>query len=106
LAVWVARRTVTTAEPRPEPLLFAGPIAAVADRLFDIVVCNMIASHFEPILADIRRVLVPGGKAVFSGILGEDSDAVRFSIESSGFDVTNEHGLGEWLCIWAVRGED
>jgi ribosomal protein L11 methyltransferase len=102
-AVWVAMDTVTAAGRGPHPCLFVGPIGAVGNHHFDVALCNMIAREFIPLLADIRRVLVPGGRAVFSGILGADSGPVRSSIERSGFTVTGERIMGEWSCTRTVR---
>jgi ribosomal protein L11 methyltransferase len=102
-AVWVARRTAVEQDWLARPLLFAGPIAAVGGRRFDLVLCNMITEHFRPLLPDIRRVLAPSGCAVFSGMLETELADVRSALHDVGFTVCDQRRSGEWLSLTVMR---
>jgi ribosomal protein L11 methyltransferase len=102
-AIWAARRTAI--EQGRRPLLFAGPIAAVGGRRFDVVLCNMISEHVRPLLPDIRRVLAPSGFAVLSGMLETELAGVCSGLQCTGFEVRDQRRSGEWLSLTAVRDD-
>ena len=101
-AVWVARSTTRHAGHNPTILLFAGPLAAVARRGFDIVLCNMISSQFEPLLPEIRRVLDPPGRVILSGLLTTELDRVTAAAARAGLMVESQRTAAEWSSVTAV----
>lgn len=105
-AVWVARRTAAEQDWPARPLLFAGPVEAVGDRRFDIILCNMITEQLQPLLPAVRRALAPTGVAVLSGALSSELERLRARIVAEGFSVMSQRQLGEWSSISVARDGD
>ncbi len=103
-AIWVARSTARQ-QDRPAAIGFiAGPVACLAHRRFDLALCNMVSSSFLPLASDLRRLLVDHGRALFSGILGVESEAVSCELARAGFSVASTSRLEEWVCLDAAPG--
>jgi len=105
-AIWVARRTARDQDWPARPLLLAGPISAIGQSRFDVVLCNMISEHSKPLLPDIRRVLEPAGVAVLSGLLESELAAMRTALRNAGLVARLEERRGEWLSLTAARDGD
>jgi ribosomal protein L11 methylase PrmA len=45
--------------------------------------------------------MVPGGRALFSGILAEEASAARAQLAQHGFRVTSERTAAEWVAFAA-----
>lgn len=82
----VARRTVT--DPRAEFVQAMAQNLPFADHSFDHVVCHMalmLMTPLPPVIAEIRRVLKPGGRfAAFVGATPSDDfmlEVLRMSVE-------------------------
>jgi ribosomal protein L11 methyltransferase len=73
--------------------LFTGGLEAVAAVKFDLVVANMLRSEFLPLLEGIAARLKPGGHAVFSGLLTEESESVQAALAEVGLRVIGERKL-------------
>jgi ribosomal protein L11 methyltransferase len=101
-AVWVARQTVIRNDSGRRPIVFAGPIGAVGDAGFDVVLCNMISSRFIPLLGEIGRVLSPGGRVLFSGLVANEYSEVSAALGAQGFEPYGEARLGEWVSVSVV----
>lgn len=101
-AVWVARSTIRNIGREPRILLFAGPLEAVGRGGFNIVVCNMISSQFEPLLPEIRRIMDPAGRVVLSGLLTTELEDVTNAAARAGLVVENHRMAGEWSSVTAV----
>jgi ribosomal protein L11 methyltransferase len=102
-AVWVAVETARQQDWEPCVGFVVGPVACLGNVEFDIVLCNMIAANFLPLVAELRNLLAPRGVVVFSGMLASDVEAVSESLESAGLSVLSENGLGEWVSMLATR---
>jgi ribosomal protein L11 methyltransferase len=102
-ATWVARRTAIEQDWPVQVLLFTGPITAIGTRRFDVVLCNMLAEQFRPLLTDLQRILEPAGVVVLSGMLVAELESVRSDLQRAGMAVRDEWRLGEWLSVTAVR---
>jgi ribosomal protein L11 methylase PrmA len=63
----------------------------------------MISAKSLPLVGDIRRLLVPGGTAVFSGLLGSELKAVSRELAPAGLVVCSTRQLGEWLSLTVMR---
>ncbi len=102
-AVLVAHQTAALQGSERRPLLLAGPVAALGTVLFPLVLCNMIPGHFTPLLADLTRLLAPGGVLRLSGLLAEQLDGVTADVEAHGLAVVGERRLGEWRSLTVVH---
>jgi ribosomal protein L11 methyltransferase len=78
-------------------------VGCVGNAAFDVVLCNMISAKSLPLVGDIRRLLVPGGTAVFSGLLGSELKAVSRELAPAGLVVCSTRQLGEWLSLTVMR---
>jgi ribosomal protein L11 methyltransferase len=101
-AVWVALETARQQEWRSTVSFVVGGVNCLRGSNFDIVVCNMIASSFLPLLSDLRKALAPTGVAVFSGLLAAEVESVSTAFEATGFAVRSDRFDGEWASLTAV----
>ena len=101
-AIWVASE-IARQQDWPSRVNFVlGPIGCLGDVKFDIVLCNMIASSFLPLMRDLRELLGPTGVVVFSGLLGSEAASVSTALESNGLEVVSSRFLGEWASLLAT----
>jgi ribosomal protein L11 methyltransferase len=57
--------------------IFTGSPRALADSArFDLVVANLLRSELEPLLGDLARCTLPGGRVVLAGLLATDCPAI------------------------------
>jgi ribosomal protein L11 methyltransferase len=106
VAVWEARSTAARQTWSCRPLIAAGSVDCIAGTTFDLIVCNMILTHFEPMLVGMRRVLAPGGTLILSGILESERRAVQELLAGTGMAAAGQRRFGEWISIRARhRGE-
>jgi ribosomal protein L11 methyltransferase len=103
-AMAVAHQIAGQQEWPAAPLYLAGPVAAIGRAAFDLVLCNMIPDHFDPLLADLARLLAPEGALVLSGILLTQQDAVEARLAEAGLVAAGTRPCGEWLAIRARHG--
>jgi ribosomal protein L11 methyltransferase len=52
--------------------LYAGPLEAVGDARFDLVLANLLRRELLPLTDQIAQLLAPGGVVVVSGLLSEE----------------------------------
>lgn len=104
-ATWVARRTAVEQDWPARALLFTGTIAAIGECRFDIVLCNMIAEQFRPLLPELHRILEPTGVVVLSGMLVAEIESVVSELRRAGLAMRDERRSGEWLSLTAVRSD-
>jgi ribosomal protein L11 methyltransferase len=99
-AIFVASQTVR-GQLRPLPVaLFAGAIPALAARAtFDVVLANLLPAQLEPLLGEIRGLLVAGGRAVVSGLMEDQRTAVETELARHGLVVAAARELGEWVAL-------
>jgi ribosomal protein L11 methyltransferase len=102
-AIWVALQSARQQDWHPRVRFLLGTVGCVGNSAFDVVLCNMIAANFLPLVGDIRRLLVPGGVAVFSGLLDSEFDSVSEKLASAGLVVGSTQRLGEWLSLTVMR---
>lgn len=88
--------------------LFAGTLAALrppaagaGGRRFDLALVNVIPEEIAPDLPALRPWLVPGGEAIFSGILAASGARVRADLALRGFATFAERQAGEWVALRA-----
>lgn len=103
-AVLVARQIRGQQDWSAAPRYVAGPLRCLARRGYDLVLCNMIPEHFEPLLDDLVPMLGEDGFAIFSGILLSQQAAVSQLLVRAGLLVVAERRLGEWTALRTRRG--
>jgi ribosomal protein L11 methyltransferase len=73
-------------------------------RRFDLVVVNILAKIIiemcDQHLGDTVR---PGGKAIFSGIIAEQTEAVEAALRKTGLEPTGRYQQSDWMVIEAIR---
>jgi ribosomal protein L11 methyltransferase len=76
-------------------------------RRFDLVVVNILAKIIIEMcdhhLGDTVR---PGGKAIFSGIIEEQTEAVEAALRKTGLEPTARYQQADWMVIEAKRPID
>ena len=103
-AVFVARQTVAAQPDRQEISLFAGTASALRwAGQFDVILANLIPAQLEPLLADVRALLAPGGTVVISGLMVDQREAVTSELSRIGLRVVDGREVGEWAAIVCVE---
>jgi ribosomal protein L11 methyltransferase len=99
-AVCIAHQTVVTQPQRLPVALFAGSTSALRPRaMFDLVLANMIPQEAGPLLLDLKRLLVPDGYLVLSGLMADQRAAVEAELADRGFAVKKTRELQEWVAL-------
>jgi ribosomal protein L11 methyltransferase len=71
---------------------------------FDVVLCNMLSEQFSPLLADLFRVLAPGGALLLGGFLDKEEADVRERVERAGFEPAADClAENDWRHLTATR---
>jgi ribosomal protein L11 methyltransferase len=65
--------------------LFTGPLDALGDVVFDLVVTNLFENEMLPLLGGIAAHTRPGGHAVFSGLLASEAEEAASAVTAAGF---------------------
>lgn len=71
---------------------------ALGDKVYDLVVANIVADVIIPLSAKIRRHLKKDGYFITSGILSPRAAEVREALEFNGFTVCETKQKKEWVC--------
>ena len=74
---------------------FEGPV--------DLLTANIILEPLLQLLPDVRRVLRPGGWALFSGLLGTERQVFLEALEHAGLVFAEDRSRGEW---WGVAAQN
>ncbi len=75
-----------------------------SSRRFDLIVVNILARVIIGMCAQgLGQTVRPGGRAIFSGIIAEQVDAVEAALHQTGLIATERHQQGDWVCIEALR---
>jgi ribosomal protein L11 methyltransferase len=83
---------------------FAGPASALrGEGRFDVVVANMLQEEVTPLLPDLGRLLVPGGRLVTAGQLLSRQAEWLSVLGENGFEADSLAAEGEWLGVAAAR---
>jgi ribosomal protein L11 methyltransferase len=102
-SVWVARQIAMQQERPLKPAYVIASLAAFGGGGFDLVLCNMIAERFLPLLKAIRRLARKGATVIFSGILELQRAEVLRALAANGLQLVGERQLADWLSITARR---
>jgi ribosomal protein L11 methyltransferase len=69
---------------------------------FDLVFANILKAPLIALAPDMARRIAPGGRAILSGILGEQADEVAATYRGRGFAEEHRLAQGEW-CVLTLR---
>jgi ribosomal protein L11 methyltransferase len=69
--------------------LFTGPLDALGDATFELVVANLLKNEMLPLLGGMAAHTRPGGCIVLSGLLAEEAEAVAAASAAVGFAVAD-----------------
>ncbi|MGC8740380.1 MAG: 50S ribosomal protein L11 methyltransferase [Candidatus Sumerlaeaceae bacterium] len=70
---------------------------------FDVVVCNMLLSNFEPLAELVPRFCCPGGLLCLSGFLASESEVAKTRVKQLGFEITHSEKNDEWAALLARK---
>ena len=82
--------------------LFAGEASAAAGE-FDAIFANMIWEESGPLVPVLARLLAPGGRAVFAGIIDEREEDARRGIVAARLVIESVEPEEEWRTIVGRR---
>ncbi len=84
--------------------IYEGDLAEVEPGRFNLVVANIISSVLTPRLGNIRSFIMPGGMAIFSGILAEEEKEFVKELKKKRFKVDEIFRSGDWIAVATMRG--
>jgi ribosomal protein L11 methyltransferase len=68
---------------------------------FDLITANITLNTNIEMLPEFRRILKPGGVALFSGLLDYDRETMLTNLGKFAFEVIEERSENEWIAIAA-----
>ncbi|CAN5494779.1 50S ribosomal protein L11 methyltransferase [soil metagenome] len=78
-------------------------IKNIEEKKFDVVAANIIRSVIVDNLSEILLRLKEGGKLFISGVLQEEEELIRKTLNENGIDVIEVRNKAEWLGIYALK---
>lgn len=78
-----------------------GDLVDMIDRQFDIVAANILADVIIRLLETLKRVLVPGGIVICSGMIETQRDDVLRKMRQTGFEPVDIREKDSWIAIAA-----
>lgn len=85
--------------------VFVGSVDAVRTGSVGLVLANLTADVIRDLAADMRRVLVQGGHAIWSGVLAEQRKDIEALMTTAGFEPARRIECAEWVS-WLLRTSD
>ncbi len=70
---------------------------------FDLVFANILKGPLIAIAGDMGQATQPGGRAILSGILNEQADAVVAVYDGAGFSLEQRDTIGDWTTLTLMR---
>ncbi len=72
---------------------------------FDVVLANINLRVLLDLVTDFRKMLMPNGRLLISGILETDIPRIRAAFEAAGLQLERQDILGEWASmLWTLNG--
>jgi ribosomal protein L11 methyltransferase len=107
IAAWTARENVRANGLAPWVTTASAPgfrhSALRSGAPFDLVCANILAAPLKRLAADIGRHLAPGGRAVLSGILRDQSAGVEAVFRGHGLGRAERVLIGDWVSLLLLR---
>ena len=98
--VAAANLKLNSIQPRRYEVKAANLIDETNDT-YDIIAANILTHVILELIADIRRVLNPGGIFICSGIIEKKQNQVTRALQKIGFDIIETAVKEEWVAITA-----
>lgn len=73
--------------------------AALKGRTFDIITANILADPLCQMAKDLNHALMPGGRAVLSGLLNRQAPDVIGAYAHEGITLAHQIDIGEWSTL-------
>lgn len=105
VAVKVASENVAKNDVTDKVTVFVGNLLDMAEVQAQVVVANIIATVIIDLSPAVRRVLVPGGLFIASGIIKDRWPEVQSSLIANGFKLQQVQREKEWIAVIAEKGE-
>lgn len=86
-----------------EACLHQGSIESVGGVYFDLVLANIQRSVLAPMLDQVRQVMGPRGRVIFSGLLVREQEEFRRQVEEAGLQVGQVRCRNEWIAMAAQK---
>jgi ribosomal protein L11 methyltransferase len=104
IAVAEAARCASENGLRDRLWLFAGPLEALGEVEFDLLLANLLRSEMLPLVDGMARCTALGGSAILSGLICSEEDLVLAAFEPAGFEKvearTRRDDTDDWLSLW------
>jgi ribosomal protein L11 methyltransferase len=106
MCVWVARETAQQQEWTVRGVHFlAGTLDALnGTSRFGVVLCNMVSDRMTPLLPALARHLEADGRALLSGLLAVERQAVVERLAVHRLRTVDEAVLGDWISLEVRHG--
>ena len=77
----------------------------IAERApFDLILANILKGPLIDLAPDMARHAAPGGRAVLSGLLVTQADAVLDAYTGAGFSLEQREDIGDWSTLTLIAG--
>jgi len=83
--------------------VYKADLSDVEPGRFNLVVANVVTSALTPNLGKIRTFLMPGGMAVFSGILADEEDDFVKALKKKHYRIDEIVRMGEWVAVVTLK---
>lgn len=85
-----------------------GPLAALREGAFDLVVANLLRTELLPLAAELAQQTAPGGAAVVSGLLESEANEVEEALARVGLRARDARVMGDpggerWISLVTER---
>ena len=108
IAVRVAPTTPSSMASAVHPNLSSATATAIrrsgADGPFDLILANILADPLIELAPALRAHLAPGGRAVLSGLLDRQADAVVAAHRRQGLRLLDQAQQGPWVALVFAAG--
>lgn len=107
-AAWAARGNAARNGLAARIDVLLGPLAALRERAFALVVANLLRTELLPLAHAIAQRTAPGGSAVFSGLLASERSEVEAALARAGLATLDARettdALGDrWIALLTRR---
>ena len=107
-AAWAARANALHNGLAARLDVLLGPLTAVREASFALVVANLLRTELLPLVAEIAQRTAPGGSAVVSGLLESEADEAeralsRVGLATQGVRAMRDPGGERWISLLTRR---
>ncbi len=79
--------------------MFAGSARGLGGQSVDVVAANIHAQAISQLIAEIARILKPGGRAILSGFTGDQVRLLDGPLAAAALRVRETLACAEWVCL-------